>query len=73
MLALCYVSEMLTKAWNENMGEKMNAVQMNTRMPEELKLFLLEQAKKEGRSLNNYLVRHFAELKTKLTSENAKA
>lgn len=51
----------------------MNAVQMNTRMPEELKLFLLEQAKKEGRSLNNYLVRHFEELKMKLTKENAEA
>ncbi|NIE95190.1 Arc family DNA-binding protein [Acinetobacter sp. Tr-809] len=51
----------------------MNAVQMNTRMPEELKQFLLAQAKKEGRSLNNYLVRHFEELKMKLTSENAKA
>ncbi|WP_312102097.1 hypothetical protein [Acinetobacter venetianus] len=51
----------------------MNAVQMNTRVPEELKLFLLEQAKKEGRSLNNYLVRHFEELRMKLTSENAKA
>lgn len=54
-------------------GEKMNAVQMNTRVPEELKLFLLEQAKKEGRSLNNYLVRHFEELKKRLISENAKA
>lgn len=51
----------------------MNAVQMNTRMPEELKAFLLAQAKKEGRSLNNYLVRHFEELKKKLTQENAKA
>ncbi len=28
----------------------MNVVQMNTRMPEELKEFLLEQAKKEGLS-----------------------
>ncbi|ENJ4733644.1 Arc family DNA-binding protein [Acinetobacter baumannii] len=51
----------------------MDVVQMNTRMPEELKEFLLEQAKKEGRSLNNYLVRHFEELKKKLTRESAKA
>lgn len=54
-------------------GDEMNAVQMNTRLPEELKEFLLEQAKKEGRSLNNYLVRHFEELKVKLSKENAKA
>lgn len=56
-----------------NKGGDMNAVQMNTRLPEELKLFLLEQAKKEGRSLNNYLVRHFEELRIKLTQESAKA
>ncbi|MDN8336432.1 Arc family DNA-binding protein [Acinetobacter baumannii] len=51
----------------------MNAVQMNTRMPQELKLFLLEQAKKEGRSLNNYLVKHFEDLKKKISQESAKA
>ncbi|EOQ68835.1 MULTISPECIES: Arc family DNA-binding protein [Acinetobacter calcoaceticus/baumannii complex] len=50
----------------------MNAVQLNTRMPEEIKAFLIEQAKKEGRSLNNYLVRHFEELKVKST-DNKKA
>lgn len=71
MLAFCYVSVMLTCIFAK--GDEMNAVQMNTRLPEELKEFLLEQAKKEGRSLNNYLVRHFEELKVKLSKENAKA
>ncbi|WP_287966906.1 Arc family DNA-binding protein [Acinetobacter sp.] len=31
--------------------------QYNLRMPEELKKFLEEQAKKDGRSLNNFLVK----------------
>lgn len=51
----------------------MKDVQVNTRMPESLKAFLVEQAKKDGRSLNSYLVRHFEELKNKLKSESAKA
>lgn len=51
----------------------MKEVQLNTRMPDSLKAFLVEQAKKEGRSLNNYLVRHFEEMKTKFSNENAKA
>lgn len=51
----------------------MKDVQLNTRMPDALKAFLVEQAKKEGRSLNNYLVRHFEELRIKLANESAKA
>lgn len=50
----------------------MNQTQLNTRMPKDLKDFLMDQAKKEGRSLNNYLVRHFEELK-KQKQESAKA
>lgn len=41
----------------------MNLVQMNNRVPEELKAFLMEQAKKEGRSLNNFIVKKLEELK----------
>lgn len=51
----------------------MNVVQMNNRVPEELKLFLMEQAKKEGRSLNNFLIKHFTDLKEKSMKESAKA
>lgn len=51
----------------------MKEVQLNTRMPDSLKSFLVDQAKKEGRSLNNYLVRHFEEMKSKLSKESAKA
>lgn len=54
-------------------GEEMNVVQMNIRVPKEVKAFLLEQAKKEGRSLNNYLVRYFEDLKNESKQENAKA
>lgn len=43
--------------------------QLNLRIPYEIKHFLSEQAKKDGRSLNNYMVRHFEELKEKLTHE----
>ena len=41
----------------------MNVVQLNTRVPDSLKVFLEEQAKLEGRSLNNYVVQVFKELK----------
>lgn len=59
MLVFCYVSEMLT-----NIKEcKMHVVQLNTRVPDSLKAFLTEQAKLEGRSLNNYVVQVFKELK----------
>lgn len=51
----------------------MKDVQLNTRMPYVLKEFLVEQAKKEGRSLNNYLVHHFEELRRGLNKESAKA
>lgn len=50
----------------------MEQAQLNTRMPKDLKDFLIGQAKKEGRSLNNYLVRHFEELK-KQQEQSAKA
>ena len=51
----------------------MNVVQMNNRVPEDIKLFLMEQAKKEGRSLNNFLIKHFTELKEQASSKSAKA
>lgn len=41
----------------------MHVVQLNTRVPDSLKAFLTEQAKLEGRSLNNYVVQVFKELK----------
>lgn len=60
MLAFCYVSKTIA-----NRAKEMNQIQLNTRLPKEIKVFLAEQAKKEGRSLNNYLVRHFEELMKK--------
>lgn len=46
--------------------------QYNLRLPQDLKGFLAEQAKKDGRSLNNFIVKSLEELKLKL-QENAKA
>jgi len=51
----------------------MDTVQMNTRIPKDLKSFLMNQAEKEGRSLNGYLVNHFKELKQQKSEESAKA
>ena len=50
----------------------MKVVQLNTRVPDSLKVFLEEQAKLEGRSLNNYVVQVFKELKN-LKQKSAKA
>ena len=46
--------------------------QYNLRLPPDLKVFLAEQAKKDGRSLNNFIVKNLEELKLKLEG-NAKA
>lgn len=46
--------------------------QYNLRLPPDLKGFLAEAAKKDGRSLNNFIVKNLEELKLKL-QENAKA
>lgn len=43
--------------------------QYNLRLPQELKGFLAEQAKKDGRSLNNFIVKNLEELKQKLIQE----
>ena len=45
-------------------------LQYNLRMPEELKNFLKEQAKKDGRSLNNFLVNTLKDLKTTLIKKS---
>lgn len=50
----------------------MEVVQLNTRVPDSLKAFLAEQARLEGRSLNNYVVQVFKELKDS-KQESAKA
>lgn len=39
--------------------------QYNLRLPQDLKDFLAEQAKKDGRSLNNFIVKNLEELKLK--------
>ena len=39
------------------------------RLPQDLKDFLAEQAKKDGRSLNNFIVKNLEELKQKLSQE----
>ena len=44
--------------------------QYNLRMPEELKRFLEEQAKKDGRSLNNFLVKSLEELRMTLIKQS---
>ncbi|WOE40075.1 toxin-antitoxin system HicB family antitoxin [Acinetobacter chinensis] len=40
-----------------------NQIQLNIRISKEMKLFLVEQAKNDGRSLNNFIVKTFEELK----------
>lgn len=49
-----------------------NVIQFNLRIPKDLKGYLAEQAKKDGRSLNNFMVKSLQEMKLK-QQENAKA
>lgn len=51
-----------------NMSKHKNP-QYNFRMPEELKRFLEEQAQKDGRSLNNFLVKSLEELRMTLIKQ----
>ncbi|WP_180047443.1 MULTISPECIES: Arc family DNA-binding protein [unclassified Acinetobacter] len=46
--------------------------QYNLRLPSDLKCFLVEEAKKDGRSLNNFIVKNLEQLKLKI-QESAKA
>ncbi|MHA3052617.1 YlcI/YnfO family protein [Acinetobacter sp. ANC 4640] len=40
--------------------------QYNLRLPSDLKNFLVDQAKKDGRSLNNFIVKSLEELRAEL-------
>ncbi|MHA3078758.1 YlcI/YnfO family protein [Acinetobacter sp. ANC 5383] len=40
--------------------------QYNLRLPSDLKTFLVDQAKKDGRSLNNFIVKSLEELRAEL-------
>lgn len=48
-----------------------NITQLNVRVPQEIKGFLQEEAKKDERSLNSYIVKIFKTLKEQ--SKEAKA
>ena len=54
------------------MGSENKNEQYNLRLPTDLKVFLAEEAKKDGRSLNNFIVTNLEKLKLKL-QESAKA
>lgn len=54
------------------MGSEHKNEQYNLRLPTDLKVFLAEEAKKDGRSLNNFIVTNLEKLKLKL-QESAKA
>lgn len=43
--------------------------QYNLRLPQDLKFFLTEQAKKDGRSLNNFIVKTLEETRSKLLTQ----
>lgn len=43
--------------------------QYNLRLPQDLKFFLAEQAKKDGRSLNNFIVKTLEETRCKLLTQ----
>lgn len=43
--------------------------QYNLRLPKELKDFLVKQAQKEGRSLNNFIVKSLEELRVNLPKQ----
>jgi predicted HicB family RNase H-like nuclease len=43
--------------------------QYNLRLPQDLKIFLKEQAKKDGRSLNNFIVKTLEETRSKLLTQ----
>lgn len=70
MLSFCYVSKILATTKEETMYD--NVIQFNLRIPKDLKDYLAEQAKKDGRSLNNFMVKSLQEMKLK-QQENAKA
>ena len=54
------------------MGSEHKNEQYNLRLPTDLKVFLAEEAKEDGRSLNNFIVTNLEKLKLKL-QESAKA
>ncbi|WOE43096.1 YlcI/YnfO family protein [Acinetobacter chinensis] len=43
--------------------------QYNLRLPKELKDFLAEQAQKDGRSLNNFIVKSLEELRMNISKQ----
>ncbi|MBP8005872.1 MAG: Arc family DNA-binding protein [Acinetobacter sp.] len=49
---------------------KHKSPQYNLRLPSDLKFFLANQAKKDGRSLNNFIVKSLEEVRIKLLTQS---
>lgn len=49
---------------------KHKSLQYNLRLPSDLKSFLADQAKKDGRSLNNFIVKSLEEARVKLLTQS---